>query len=492
MNSKEFFLKSIFVVLFMFPWMGRGSSATTVGGSSSSSKSYSLSLQAHHHNGDKTLTPSTSSAANNSSNNVTPLLDHLHVCVVVEPSPITYMSGYANRFLELFLHLDRCGDSVSIVTTEVVVQKTNRPTTHLGFPVIYTRGFRLPHYPIMSISWDWTFALPRTLVLGKTRRPDLIHVSSPGFFVLWSILWARLLQIPLAVSYHTHLPVYVRSYLPKWLASMAEPLVWFLLRICHNLVDLTMVTSSALQLEFQQHGMSAPYLWPKGIDTTRFHPKWASREWRNRLSNNHPNDCLLLYVGRLAVEKRLPDLLALLKALPDQYRLAFVGKGPWENELKSLFAECNNRVVFLGPLYGQDLQKAYASADIFVLPSDSETLGFVVMEAMASGIPVVAARAGGIPDMIQHGATGFVVTVGDVEGYVQAIEQIGVNHAEGRRQMGRTARDLTESWTWEESMTVLRNEIYLDALENFHRRTEQRLWRFFTRRKANTPTNKKP
>eukprot|EP00977_Amphora_coffeiformis_P009605 scaffold2215_cov162-Amphora_coffeaeformis.AAC.3 len=244
-----------------------------------------------------------------------------------------------------------------------------------------------------------------------------------------------------------------------------------------------MVTSSALQGDFRKHGMRDVHVWPKGIDTTRFHPKWASMEWRNRLSHNHSYACILLYVGRLAVEKRLGDLRAIMDRLPSHYRLALVGKGPQEEELRELFADhCNddNRVIFLGPLYDEDLCHAYASADIFILPSDSETLGFVVMEAMASGVPVVAANAGGIPDMVQDGDTGFLVPPGDIDGYIDRIQSIGMEHAIQRKEMGQRARALTETWSWDKSMSFLRHNIYMQTLDNFTHRWDQRLWRFLT------------
>ena len=447
-------------------------------------------------------------SASSSSSSDQAVTDHLdgaagagawHIKVIVEPSPLTYMSGYANRFRELFRYLKEVGDSVEIITTECVVKDDKLlPKSHLGFPIIYTAGFRLPNYPIMSISCDYwllSWKIPRRLI---RRRPDLIHVTSPGMFIMWTALWARLLQVPLLISYHTHLPVYVHSYVPRWICRglLLERLIWCLIRCFHSLADVTVVTSTALQEDFRRHGIAGVQLWPKGIDTTTFHPQRATKEWRNRCLNKNSittalaaeaetqddNDdkCILLYVGRLAVEKRLHDLHKVMHELPKQYHLAIVGKGPYEGQLKSLFADCRDRVTFMGPLYGPDLQAVYASADIFVLPSDSETLGFVVMESMASGVPVVAARAGGIPDMVQDGINGYLVSVGDVDEYVRAIQKMGVHHATDREAMGKRARAIAETWTWDESMSVLRNQLYPMALQNFRTRLEQRIWRFLT------------
>lgn len=410
----------------------------------------------------------------------TRVADPLRLALLVEPSPLTYVSGYTNRFLALFQHLDKLGDSVEIITTEVVVEKEKRPQTHLGFPVIYTKGFRLPFYRSMTVSCDWTLVVPRVLL---RYRPHVIHVTTPGIYIFSAILWSRLLQIPLVMSYHTHLPVYIRSYLAQPVARILEPVVWFLLRAVNSLADVTLVTSTAIQQEFHRQGMRNIHVWPKAVNTTRFHPQWRSTEWRKRLTNNHTDACLLLYVGRLAPEKRLHELKAVMNKLSPHYRLAFVGQGPSQEELQSLFADCD-RTTFLGPLYGEDLQAAYASADIFVMPSDSETLGFVVMEAMASGLAVVGAAAGGIPDLIRNGETGLLVSTSDVDGYVQAIQSIGLNQGARRRKMGRQARKSTETWTWDDSMTVLTQCIYPLAMQNRQKRLEQRLWKFFKKSKC--------
>ena len=116
--------------------------------------------------------------------------DRMKICIAVEPSPFTYVCGYANRFQALTDYLPK-DDHVEVVTTEVVVK--NRPNTWKSIPLHYTFGVRCPFYPLMSISFDWTFKLFRTLF---RMRPDILHSSSPGFFVLSAVFWGRVLQIP--------------------------------------------------------------------------------------------------------------------------------------------------------------------------------------------------------------------------------------------------------------------------------------------------------
>lgn len=146
-------------------------------------------------------------------------------------------------------------------------------------------------------------------------------------------------------------------------------------------------------------------VWRKGVDTEVFHPRFFSTEMRSRMTDGHPEDPLIVYVGRLGNEKNLTFLKEILQRIPN-LRLAFVGDGPYREELQLAFE--GTRTTFVGMLHGDDLSAAYASADVFVMPSETETLGFVVMEAMASKLPVVAVRAGGIPDIINDSSVPFL------------------------------------------------------------------------------------
>lgn len=202
---------------------------------------------------------------------------------------------------------------------------------------------------------------------------------------------------------------------------------------------------------------------------------------RNLMTNGHPDDFLLVYVGRLGSEKRLKDLRAVIDRLPTNVRLCFVGTGPQEEELKTCFSHVRDRCVFTGLLEGEQLSQSFASADVFLMPSDSETLGFVVLESMASGVPVIGVKAGGVQDLIDDGVTGYLIEPGDTNGFVDCIQKL--QHDEQLRAgMSLRGRIEMERWSWPDSMTKLRNEHYLEALENFHHRLEQCLWRFITLR----------
>lgn len=185
--------------------------------------------------------------------------------------------------------------------------------------------------------------------------------------------------------------------------------MWALIRWVHRVADLTLVTSQAMKQELIANACKNNRIdvWRKGVDTEVFHPAHRNAAMRERMTAGNPEAPLLLYVGRLGAEKNLKALRDIMDHLPTGCRLALVGDGPERQALEEHFA--GRPVVFMGMLHGQELSQAYASADIFVMPSETETLGFVVMEAMASGLPVVAVAAGGLVDIITRpGDTGFL------------------------------------------------------------------------------------
>ena len=282
------------------------------------------------------------------------------------------------------------------------------------------------------------------------------------------------------MSYHTHLPSYGKNYLG--FIPGIEQICWELLRWAHSRADLTLVTSPQMRQELVDNGIPRVDVWRKGIDTERFHPSFKTTAMRAKMSDNNPDDFLMVYVGRLGAEKRLKDIKPMLEKMPNA-RLCIVGTGPQEEELHQHFK--GTKTVFTGQLSGDDLSSAFASADAFVMPSDSETLGFVVLESMASGVPVVGARAGGIPDLIDDGKTSFLVEPGDTDGFVERLTEL--QDEKYRKKMGLAARAEAERWGWEAATSVLRNIQYERALINFHSRAfggfgrpgTQFMWRLF-------------
>ena len=244
-----------------------------------------------------------------------------------------------------------------------------------------------------------------------------------------------------------------------------EEFSWKLIRFVHSKTDLTLVTSPQMKEELTANGVPRVDVWRKGIDTQRFHPKFKSDEMRYRMTEGNPDDFLMVYVGRVGGEKRLKDIKPILERMPNA-RLCIVGKGPQKEELEEYFK--GTKTHFTGLLRGDELSQAFSSADAFIMPSDSETLGFVVLEAMASGVPVVGANAGGIPSLIDDGETSFLVDVNNTDQYVEVLTKL--QDKKYRDEIGAKARAEAERWGWEAATSVLRNYQYEKALINFHTR----------------------
>lgn len=382
----------------------------------------------------------------------------MKVLLIVEPTPFNYVSGYANRFKEMLKCLRTAGDEVEVVVTDPL---PSAPDAFEGFPIHTFRGVPFPFYKGIAVSFDLR---GRLAAIVRSFRPDVIHVSSPSAIMLPAILWARHFDIPLVISYHTDLIGYTRSYLP-WPGM--DQLAAACVRRLHRAADLVLVTSPQLAASQQALGVDRLDVWRKGIDTEVFAPTHADAGVRAWLSQGHADRQLLLYVGRLGVEKKIHRLKECLIANPSAC-LAVVGAGPAEEVLRREFVGLP--VFFTGQTQGHLLSQIYASADIFVMPSDTETLGFVVLEAMASGLPVVGAKAGGLLDLIAHGQTGYLAE--DTDTFSQYVREL-IADPMLRQQMGRQARANTLQWSWYNATNDLRNIQYRKAIALHRSRDDQ-------------------
>ncbi|KAF8089829.1 hypothetical protein N665_0496s0037 [Sinapis alba] len=385
------------------------------------------------------------------------------IALFVEPSPFAYVSGYKNRFQNFIRYLREMGDEVIVVTTHEGV-----PEEFYGAKVIGSRSFPCPYYQKVPLSLALS---PRIISEIARFKPDIIHASSPGIMVFGALAIAKMLSVPIVMSYHTHVPVYIPRYTFSWLV---QPM-WSIIRFLHRAADLTLVPSAAIGKDLIAAGATAANqlrLWNKGVDSESFNPRFRSQEMRIRLSNGEPEKPLVIHVGRIGVEKSLELLKSVMDKLPEA-RIAFIGDGPYREDLEKLFT--GMPAVFTGMLQGEELSQAYASGDVFVMPSESETLGLVVLEAMASGLPVVAARAGGIPDIIpeeQEGKTGFLFNPGDVEDCVTKLRTL-LHDSETREIIGKAAREETEKYDWRAATTKIRNEQYGAAIWFWRRKKAQ-------------------
>jgi glycosyltransferase involved in cell wall biosynthesis len=311
-----------------------------------------------------------------------------------------------------------------------------------GFPVITAPGIPFPFYPDLKLA----FPTLNTYHQLKLFRPDVVHFVHPSAFGLGSYVMVKQMGLPTLVSFHIDYGRLGRHFQfgPFHAGFIEMPINWLTRRVL-NSADYSLAPSRLIQQRLAEIGVTKEVgLWKRGVDAERFHPGHYNTSMRNLLSGGHPDDLLLLYVGRLSHEKQLGHIKAVLDQIPGT-RLALVGDGPARSELEHHFA--GTATKFNGYLQGEALLQAYASADIFVFPSAIESFGLVVVEAMAAGLPVVASRVGGVCDIIEEGQTGFTFDVGDVAGLVEGVRQIAANR-ERMREMGRAARAFAETQRW--------------------------------------------
>jgi glycosyltransferase involved in cell wall biosynthesis len=257
--------------------------------------------------------------------------------------------------------------------------------------------------------------------------------------------WARSTGVPLVTSYCTNFPDYLSGYRLGW----AEGWCWSHLRSFHGGARLTLCPSNATLEELRRRGFHERMrIWGRGVDSELFNPSRRSEALRQEMAPGA--EVILVYVGRIAPEKKVGLLLEAFPKIRERasrkVALVYVGDGP---ALEGLRRRGVQGVHFTGYRRGEALAAHYASADAFVFPSDTETFGQVVTEALASGIPAVAPARGGVMDTVVPGETGWLFQPGDVDDLVERALHL-VEHPEERRAMGLRARRAAEERSWEE------------------------------------------
>jgi glycosyltransferase involved in cell wall biosynthesis len=306
---------------------------------------------------------------------------------------------------------------------------------------IASRGIGLPWYREMKVYLPALRTLRREL---ERSGVDLIHITTPGPVGLAARHLATALNVPAVGSYHTHLGEYARTLSgSRRLGDALEAYMRWLYGDCERLL----VPSEATRSLLVSRGYRASTLgiWSRGIDTHRFRPGLRSNAVREawNVSDDRP---AILYAGRLSREKGLAVVSRvheelLCRGLP--HRLVFAGDGPMREELSKISREA----VFTGTLTHDDMAVAMASADMFFFPSATDSLGNVVLEAQASGLPVLVTDQGGPQENLLHGVSGHVLPTGDAKAFAARIADL-VTHPDRRRRMSEAARSyaLTRGW----------------------------------------------
>lgn len=297
----------------------------------------------------------------------------------------------------------------------------------------------LPGRPEYQVSVGMS---PRVIDELDRFQPTIIHIATPDLLGLQALAYARIRKIPVVASYHTHFS----SYLSFYHLTRLEGLAWAYLRWFYKKCEHVYVPSRSMAKVLSDRGIEKGVeLWPRGVDITMFHPGKRSMDWR-RSKGFADDEIVISFISRLVLEKGLAiyaDVIQALRESGKKVRVLVVGSGPAERLLRDRFP----RAVFLGHLTGDELAVAYASSDIFLFPSATETFGNVTLEAMASGVPALCANATGSSSLVVHGETGYLAEPGDVDSFIRYGMDL-VEDVEKRRLMSIASRREAESYSW--------------------------------------------
>ncbi len=363
--------------------------------------------------------------------NVTPIqrlradTDRLRVLVVSE-SFLPQVNGVTNSVRRVLEHLAAQGHVAELVAP-------TGPETYAGFPVTLARGASLPFYRDFRIGLE-----TRRRLRGVMLRfqPDVVHIASPATLGYQAARAARELGIPTVAIYQTDLVGFAERYgIAGGMAAMTA-----LTRRIHLAVDRTLAPSTASLAQLEEMQLPGLARWPRGVDLEMFSPSFRDEALHRELA---PDGQLLVgYVGRLAPEKEL-ELLAHVDRLPG-VRVVVVGGGPDEQRLRALLPDA----AFLGVLHGDELGRAHATLDVFVHTGRHETYCQAAQEALASGVPVVAPRAGGPIDVVDDGSAGFLYRPGDGSELASYVRRL-VEDDDLRARVSRAAARSVQGRSWE-------------------------------------------
>lgn len=294
-------------------------------------------------------------------------------------------------------------------------------------------------------------------------KPNIIHISAPDIIGHRAVTWARRHRVPAVASVHTRFDTYLAYYHLQAL----EPVVRGLMRRIYRRCDALLVPaeSSAAVLRAQRMNKFIA-MWARGVDRDQFNPQRRDMDWRRSLGISD-GEMVVAFLGRIVMEKGLDvfsEAIAALEQRGVRHRVLVIGDGP----ARGWFEEhLPKSAVFAGHQQGPDLARALASADVFLNPSITETFGNVTLEAMACGLPVVAAVATGATSLVRDGETGLLVEPGDPDAFADALETYA-NNPDMRRKHGEAGLDFAMTMDWDRINSVVLN-VYQRVIERRER-----------------------
>ena len=335
----------------------------------------------------------------------------LRIAVVTETWP-PEVNGVAVTLSKLVQSLSQRNHDVQLIRPRQA--KLDSSDRDSKLEEVLMRGMPIPRYPELKLG------LPSKKTLVKTwtvRRPDVVHIATEGPLGWSALQAAKVLKLPVTSDFRTNFQSYSKHYGVGWLR---KPIVAYL-RKFHNATSCTMVPTRELQRTLGENGFLNLKVVSRGVDTQLFNLSKRNHMLRQSWGANDQTK-VLISVGRMAPEKNLEQVLKTFEAvkhLGPHVKLVMVGDGP----LKEQFKQRHPDIIFPGMLLQEDLAAYYASSDLFIFPSQTETFGNVTLEALASGIPVLAFDCAAAKDWVQPNVNGWLVPENNPEGFAaQAVE----------------------------------------------------------------------
>ena len=371
------------------------------------------------------------------------------------------VDGVTRTLARLLEHLQATSHQVLVLGPE------SDMTTYAGAEIVGTFGVPFFPYPELKFNF-WRPLFTRKLI---DFNPDVIHLVDPVFLGAFGLAAVRyyLPHVPIVSSYHTNLAVYCDHFGFGFLTSI----MWRWNQFCHSFSRFVACPSPSTMTILTEHGFDHVRIWPRGVDISLFSPSLRSQELRAQwmdLPLSYANSkSVILYVGRVSFEKNINLVVDAYRGMDhSQCHLVIVGHGPAFDEIQRTCSTNAIPVTFTGYLQGKDLSQAYASADMFAFPSVTETFGQVVLESMASGLPVVGLEAEGVKDLVDHQRTGLLLNTEGLAMQDQVTQYRGlletlVTQKQTCAKMRREAIMEAKRYTWFEAMDCM-VQVYENAM----------------------------
>ena len=375
----------------------------------------------------------------------------IKISVVTETYPPD-VNGVAHTLSKIVDGLVDRGHAITLIRPRH--SKGETPHQNQGFQEKLVKGLPIPFYKHLKMGLPSKRELIR---LWSFDRPDIVHIATEGPLGWSALQAAKKLRLPVSTDFRTNFHAYSTHYKIGWLSSA----ILAYLKKFHNSASLTLVPTRQLQNELSGYGFINLKIIPRGIDTHQFNPRKRNLELRKAWGANEATK-VLIYVGRLAAEKNLStifDAYHSAKGIEPNTKLVLVGDGPLRHELMAEHPE----VIFSGFQKGRELAEHYASGDIFLFASQTETFGNVTLEAMASGLAVVAYPLAAAAELIQSGHNGMLAM--DQGGlYFEMAVQALMNQPMLVEKIKLNAANVGENYSWESILNQTESS-FLDIIE---------------------------